>query len=57
MEEIIKKKIRKTIKEKRLLDLADVMIDLLSNKEINPVKLKPPTIDPYNGAKDPIKNV
>lgn len=61
MEEIIKKKIRKVMKKKGLLDLIDAVIEPPFTKKIleypNLKKLKPSVIDPYNGTKDLINHV
>lgn len=57
----MEKKIRNYIREKGLLDLMDVVINPPFTKEImiysNSEKLKPPSIDPYNGTKDPINYI
>lgn len=57
----MEKKIHCAIRIKGLLDLANALIDPSFTKEIlkysNTGKLKPPTIGPYDGIKDPINNV
>lgn len=61
LEEIMEKKIKKSIKKKSLLNLNDVVIEFPFTKEIlehlNLGKLNPPSIDPYDGIKDPIDYV
>lgn len=61
IEEIIEKKIMKTIKEKELLGLIEVVTEPPFTKELleypNLGKLKPPAIDSFDGTKDPIDHV
>lgn len=61
MKEIIERKIKKSIKEKDLLAPNEVVIKPPFTKETlecpNPGKLKPSSIDPYDGTKDPIDHV
>lgn len=61
MEEIMVKKIRKTMKEKGFIDLSNViMIPFFSKKTLeylNPRKQKPLAIYPYNSTKGPIYHV
>lgn len=61
MEEILKKKTRKIMKKKRLLDPIKVVIDPRFTKEIleypNSRKLKPSINDPYDETKGPIDHI
>lgn len=61
MEEIMEKKIIKTMKEKSLLDQSDVMIEPTFSKEIleylSSIKLNPLTINPYDNTKDFINHI
>lgn len=58
LENIMDRKIRSSMRERGLLDSADMVMKSPSTKEImaypNIDKLKPPPINPYDGTKDPM---
>lgn len=61
MEEIIKRKISKVMKEKGLFGPNDVVIEPPITKEIleypNPEKLKPSSIDSYDDTRDLVDHI
>lgn len=53
-------KIYNTMKEKEFLDPLNAVLDppfITILEHLNTIKLKPPTIDPYHGTKEPINHV